>query len=554
MDTTSAKKKLKISDNVTVNKSKDEKDLESFLFGDMDDQVWDRAGHELSDQEQDEDDQAQSSANEDENAEEAFFFDSGPGFVMDSEPTPSGAVDREDHEMTERIHDDESGEDEDEESEPEESNYGYLRKPAWEDDDDRRLLVSLQSNTRLRKLRKDVDEDVVDGIEYERRLRAFHNKMYARPAWAKLPSEKREGEEDEEEAFDEDNLADEDRVDLLKSTYGILELQNRRNLLDPEQLAVKRQKNANIQAQSKKRINTLAFHPNAQVMMAGGEDKTLRLFQIDGRVNPKIQSVFFKDLKVTCAAFNPSGDQVIISGRQPFYYIYDVQAGSVDRCPYIWGRNEQSLESFTMSPCGKYTAFRGKGGHIVLVSTLTKQWVGDFKMDRSVEGMAWSSDGKYLHSIANNGQVYQWDVGQRECVNRWIDDGAVRSTALGVSRDDRFYATGSSSGVVNLYNDRVLDPDNNRPTPFKSLGNLTTPIDNIKFNYDSQLMAISSHDTRDALRMVHLPSGSVYQNWPTERTPFGRITTMDFSANSDYLAVGNDLGRIVLYSLNDYAL
>lgn len=105
-----------------------------------------------------------------------------------------------------------------------------------------------------------------------------------------------------------------------------------------------------------------------------------------------------------------------------------------------------------------------------------------------------------------------------------------------------------------MYNDRVLDPDNDRPTPFKSLGNLTTSIDNIKFNYDSQLMAISSHEARDALRMVHLPSGSVYQNWPTERTPFGRITTMDFSANSDYLAVGNDLGRIVLYSLNHYAL
>lgn len=92
---------------------------------------------------------------------------------MDSEPTPSGAVDNEDHEMTERANDEESDEDEDEESEPEESNYGYLRKPAWEDDDDRRLLVSLQSNNRLRKLRKDVDEDVVDGIEYERRLRAL---------------------------------------------------------------------------------------------------------------------------------------------------------------------------------------------------------------------------------------------------------------------------------------------------------------------------------------------------------------------------------------------
>lgn len=76
MDTTSAKKKLKISDNVTVNKSKDEKELESFLFGDMDGQIWDRAGHELSDQEQDkdDDDQAQSSANEDETGEEVIVF------------------------------------------------------------------------------------------------------------------------------------------------------------------------------------------------------------------------------------------------------------------------------------------------------------------------------------------------------------------------------------------------------------------------------------------------------------------------------------------------
>lgn len=74
MDTTSAKKKLKISDNVTVKKSKDEKDLESYLFGDMDDQVWDRAGHELSDQGEDEDDQAQSSANEDDNAEEVIVY------------------------------------------------------------------------------------------------------------------------------------------------------------------------------------------------------------------------------------------------------------------------------------------------------------------------------------------------------------------------------------------------------------------------------------------------------------------------------------------------
>jgi U3 small nucleolar RNA-associated protein 18 len=43
--------------------------------------------------------------------------------------------------------------------------------PAWHDSDDERLLVSLASNNRLRKLRRSEDEDVINGREYARRLR-----------------------------------------------------------------------------------------------------------------------------------------------------------------------------------------------------------------------------------------------------------------------------------------------------------------------------------------------------------------------------------------------
>jgi len=32
----------------------------------------------------------------------------------------------------------------------------------------------------------------------------------------------------------------------------------------------------------------------------------------------------------------------------------------------------------------------------------------------------------------------------------------------------------------------------------------------------------------DALRLVHLPSCSVYRNWPTGKTPFGRVTSVVF--------------------------
>lgn len=42
---------------------------------------------------------------------------------------------------------------------------------AWEDEDDKRLKISLSATNITKKLRNDVDEDIVDGVEYARRLR-----------------------------------------------------------------------------------------------------------------------------------------------------------------------------------------------------------------------------------------------------------------------------------------------------------------------------------------------------------------------------------------------
>ena len=109
-------------------------------------------------------------------------------------------------------------------------------------------------------------------------------------------------------------------------------------------------------------------------------------------------------------------------------------------------------------------------------------------------------------------------------------------------------------GIVNLYDQRVLERDNTQPKPFKTFGNLTTTIDQIKFNHDSQLMAYSTSETKNQLKVVHTGTGSVFGNWPTERTPLNKVTSIDFSPNSDYMAIGNARGNVLLYGLNHYAL
>lgn len=66
-------------------------------------------------------------------------------------------------------------------------------------------------------------------------------------------------------------------------------------------------------------------------------------------------------------------------------------------------------------------------------------------------------------------------------------------------------------------------------------------------------MVMASRWKADALRLVHLPSCAVYRNWPTAKTPFGRVTSVAFGefaveekgAEGDLvLLVGNEKGAV----------
>lgn len=60
--------------------------------------------------------------------------------------------------------------------------------PAWEDSDDERILVSLGSEARLRKLRRTEEEDIINGKEYTRRLRKQYVYVWRSSVNTKLTS------------------------------------------------------------------------------------------------------------------------------------------------------------------------------------------------------------------------------------------------------------------------------------------------------------------------------------------------------------------------------
>lgn len=66
--------------------------------------------------------------------------------------------------------------------------------------------------------------------------------------------------------------------------------------------------------------------------------------------------------------------------------------------------------------------------------------------------------------IADEGKVYVWDVRQRKCLHRFIDEGCLGGLSLSLSAGDQYLACGSTSGVVNIYSGSTVLPSKGVPT------------------------------------------------------------------------------------------
>ncbi|KAA1468364.1 WD40 repeat-like protein [Dentipellis sp. KUC8613] len=437
------------------------------------------------------------------------------------------------------------------------------KPPAWVDPDDATLEVSLATNTRLRKLRDAPTEDVVNGREYERRLRRQFEKINPAPEWATAARRKakrqREGSDEEDEGIES----------LLASTGGIASTGKRRTLKSGT-LEIERLRDANLAAKADGEIKVVQFHPspNVPVLLTASADRRIRLFNIDGHTNPHLQTLHIPSLPVSNAQFHPSGSSVLLTGQRPFYYTYDLQSGATVRSPRgLWGTTfndanraveDQSMETCAFNPTGEVLAVAGRRGYVHLVDWQSGagQVVGSVKANATIKSLWWArgpGSERELMGLDEDAEVYVWDVGERRCVKRWKDDGGFGSRVLTGDRRGNYTAIGSRSGIVNVYgSDAATSSGPDRPKPLKAIGNLTTSISAARFNHDSQLLAIASNVKKDQMRLIHLPSLTAFSNWPTSSTPLGHVNSIDFSQGSDYVAVGNNRGRVLLYHLRHY--
>lgn len=460
--------------------------------------------------------------------------------------------------------------------------------PAWEDSDDERIIVSLADATQLRKLRTTEADDIVNGTEYTLRLRQQYLRLNPTPEWARRaeePPKKRrrrssaasnssitsgEGEGDDE--FTASALP----LDkLLRDVNGLNgDTSGRVRRLRPEVIDI--QKTRDI-PDDHKDVTSLDFHPEYPVLLSSSTSSLLYLHHIAPTAyptpNPLLTSAKAKQVPIRRAQFSPDGKKIFLAGRRRYIHSWDIETGTVQKTNRIHGHKEEqrTWERFRLSPCGRYLGLiastRKGGGVINILNVHTMQWIAAARLDSrgGIIDFCWWRTGNGFTILGKGGQVGEYSMVTRRILAVWIDEGSNGGSAiaLGGSKgpqllgEDRWVAIGSSSGVVNIYDRHslVLSEDEDelklkpRPEPTQALLHLTTPITLLTFSPDGQLLAMSSRHKRDALKLVHLPSCTVYRNWPTSQTPLGRIEAIAFGRKSNMLAIGNDAGKVRLWEI-----
>jgi U3 small nucleolar RNA-associated protein 18 len=314
--------------------------------------------------------------------------------------------------------------------------------------------------------------------------------------------------------------------------------------------------------------------------------------------------------------------RIFLSARRRYFHVWNLASGQIETVTRMYGHadEQRSYETFKIAPTGAHIAFIGsarKGGGVLnFLDANTLQWIAQARVESrgGIADFAWWRDGKGVTVAGKNGEVTEWNLEERCVVARWRDEGAVGTTTLalgGKSKSaktiggDAYVAIGSSAGIVNVYSraawfaapavfpssstdtgalskskkkhrsssttskpsasqilPQVPVEENSsiplNPKPLRALDQLTTPISHLTFSPDGQVLCMASRWKKDALRLVHMPSCTVYRNWPTDGTPLGRISAVcwgDVAAETDNaesvlkLVVGNEAGRIAAWEV-----
>ncbi|CAG0914716.1 unnamed protein product [Notodromas monacha] len=484
--------------------------------------------------------------------------------------------------------DDESGIAEDEIPEKKRKKKN-IKKPVWVDEDDEKTELGQVVNAYTRGKHQKLEGSKHSYKNYvEKRFESVYGSS---PDWAKVKA---------------DDAKDEDDPLLMRSTVY---LDSKRDALPAGDIRLEFCAELNSE-QIEGSLQAVQFHPWSQVALVAGTAVVVSLYQVTvtetNCVFHATRSIRFKSRELRSATFSANGNEILVGGgmKSRNLFVFDMLSGETKTCffpkdrqfpcwqhiavqpdgefivgkgygdeencvHFISGSSKQwistvrlsdTVKAFCFSPCSNYLLVTGGYGDeencVHFISGSSKQWISTVRLSDTVKAFCFSPCSNYLLVTGDGGYIHVVDARLRRCVKRYNDSGSLVGTAIAFSPCGNLLAVGNDSGVVNIYNAESLLNDvsskNMDPEPMKTIMNLVTTVDILKFNHSSEILAMASSRKENAVKLWHVRSRTAFKNFPAPGKNYGKIMALDFSLHSGFLSFANNKWKAKLFRIPFY--
>jgi WD40 repeat protein/predicted Ser/Thr protein kinase len=286
-------------------------------------------------------------------------------------------------------------------------------------------------------------------------------------------------------------------------------------------------------------IGSLAFSPDGQLLASAGADQTIRVWDVAER---KEVRRFRGHLDQVCGlAFLPDGKTLVSGGRQ----------GSVR----LWSLNStnESRGHARLPVLIRETALGfAPGGDTFMATDRTNQWVALWRthplkelerlsfLGTNINGVALSSDGRWLAAIYSTGDLTVWDWNAKRVVTNLAVPSTDRSAVFFSRRSTLMLATFITNvRTIQGWETASWKPMSARAPDFELLGMTRFPI-----SPNEREWAGGHKDGK--VTLWTFPDNKLLAEFPGASA---RVLAMAFSADGRLLASGDDAGYVSLFDV-----